>query len=45
MIYLKLILALIAAMICWKAVEREARDLAVYWALVMLYWLLNAFGT
>ena len=33
------------AMICWKAVEREARDLAVYWALVMLYWLLNAFGT
>lgn len=45
MIYLKLILAAIAAMICWRAIEREARDLAVYWSLVMLYWLLNAFGT
>lgn len=45
MIYLKLILAVIAAMICWRAIEREARDLAVYWSLVMLYWLFNAFGT
>lgn len=45
MIYLKLILALIAGGICWKAIERENRDIAVYWSLVMLYWILNAFGT
>ena len=44
MIYLKLILALIAGGICWNAIEREARDLAVYWSLVMLYWLFNALG-
>ena len=45
MIYLKLILALIAGGICWSAIEREARDLAVYWSLVMLYWIFNAFGS
>ena len=44
MIYLKLVLALIAALICWRAIEIENRDLAIYWSLVMLYWILNALG-
>lgn len=45
MIYLKLILSAISGAVCWRAIEREDRDMAVYWSLVMLYWVLNAFGT
>ena len=45
MIYLTLIRALIAGGVCWGAIQIESKILAVYWLLVMLYWLVNAFAT
>ena len=42
MIFLKLLLCGISAVLMWRQTKLENRTLAIYWELVALYWLLNA---
>lgn len=41
--WIKLALALIAAWLCIWQVRRDNKEVAPYWALVAVYWLLNYF--
>ncbi len=42
MIYLKIALCGISAALMWRQVRSENKELAIYWELVAVYWLLNA---
>ena len=42
MILIKAALAVIAGILCYRAMQRDDGTLAVYWEFVVIYWIINA---